>query len=196
MTLAAFLFSDYRRKVLALLLLHPSERYHQREVARLTGTISGTLSRELAKMVDVGLLLKVPVGNQMQYMANVECPIYDELASIIRKTDGWIDVLADSLQPLNNTIDFAFVFGSMASGNATPNSDIDLMVVGDVTFSDLITHLYPLQQVLGREINPKCYSSSEWHRVVREQGAFVRDVLNKPTLLVLGDKEYLGKIKD
>jgi predicted nucleotidyltransferase len=193
MTLATFLFSDYRRKVLALLLLRPDEHYHQREIARLTGTISGTLSRELAKMVEAGLLVKMPVGNQMQYKANLECPIFEELASILRKTDGWLDALADALKPLAETIEFAFVFGSMAKGNATSTSDIDLMVVGDSGFSDLITHLYPLQQSLGREINPKCYSVSEWNQLVAEQGAFVRDVLSKPTLFVIGEKEKFGE---
>jgi hypothetical protein len=99
MTLATFLFSDYRRKVLALLMLRPSESYHQRKIARLTGTISGTLSRELAKMVEVGLLVKMPVGNEMQYKANLECPIFEELASMLRKTDGWVEALADALKP-------------------------------------------------------------------------------------------------
>jgi predicted nucleotidyltransferase len=193
MTLASFLFSDYRRKVLALLLLRPDGHYHQREIARLTGTISGTLSRELAKMVEAGLLVKMPVGNQMQYKANLECPIFEELASILRKTDGWLDALSDALKPLAETIEFAFVFGSMAKGNATSTSDIDLMVVGDSGFSDLITHLYPLQQSLGREINPKCYSASEWNQLVAEQGVFVRDVLSKPTLFVIGEKEKFGE---
>ncbi|MEB0075831.1 nucleotidyltransferase domain-containing protein [Pseudomonas sp. CCI3.2] len=187
MTLATFLFSDYRRKVLALMLLHPDVQYHQREIARLTDTISGTLSRELAKMVKVGLLLKMPVGNQMHYKANVECPIFLELAGILRKTDGWVTALADSLKPLAESIEFAFVFGSMASGNATSSSDIDLMVVGDVSFSDLITQLYPLQTAIRREINPKCYSRGEWVRLMSEPSAFVRDVLNKPTLFLMGD---------
>ncbi|MEB0041295.1 nucleotidyltransferase domain-containing protein [Pseudomonas sp. MH10] len=193
MTLATFLFSDYRRKVLALLLLHPVERYHQREIARLTETISGTLSRELAKMVDAGLLLKMPVGNQMQYTANVECPIFEELASILRKTDGWLEALEKALNPVSESIEFAFVFGSMARGNATSSSDIDLMIVGDASFSDAITLLHPLQQSLGREINPKHYSASEWRRLVKEQGGFVRDVLSKPMLFVIGNKIDLLK---
>ena len=73
-----------------LLLLHAGRQYHQREIARLTGTLFGTLSRELTKRVDAGLLLKVPVGNHMHYRANRDCPIFEELASILRKTSGLI----------------------------------------------------------------------------------------------------------
>ncbi|MCH8847341.1 MAG: nucleotidyltransferase domain-containing protein, partial [Proteobacteria bacterium] len=39
--LAEILFKDYRRRVLALLLLNPDKRYHVREIARLTGTVAG-----------------------------------------------------------------------------------------------------------------------------------------------------------
>jgi len=58
MSLSALLFNEYRRKVLGLLLLHPDERYHLREISRLTGTQPGTLARELNKLAGAGLLLK------------------------------------------------------------------------------------------------------------------------------------------
>lgn len=44
------LFKDYRRKVLALLLRHPEQKYHVREIARLTNTVEGTLHKELSKL--------------------------------------------------------------------------------------------------------------------------------------------------
>jgi predicted nucleotidyltransferase len=74
----------------------------------------------------------------------------------------------------------------MANGNATSSSDIDLMVVGEASFGDLITHLYPLEKTLGREVNPNCYLASVWDRLVTEEGAFVSDLLSKPVLFVVG----------
>lgn len=194
MSLGSFLFSHYRRKVLSLLLLNPTEQYHQREIARLTGTISGTLSRELAKMVEAGVLQKVRVGNQVHYRANRDCSIFTELASILRKTDGWLQTLSEALQPLASRISAAFVFGSMASGKAGPDSDIDLMVIGDVSFSELVEALYPLQEILGREINPKQYPASEWFQMVKDPSGFVRDVLSKPKLFVIGSEADLGTV--
>ena len=196
MTLGEFLFSDYRRKVLALLLLHPERQYHQREIARLTGTISGTLSRELSKMVEAGLLLKSPVGNQMQYQANQDCVIFPELVGILRKTDGLVTPIADALAPLFGRIKTAFVFGSMATGKATANSDIDLLVIGEVNFGELITHLYPLQEVLGREINSKQYPEQEWFQLLAERGGFVRDLMAKPKLFVIGSERDLSPHKE
>lgn len=194
--LSAFLFSEYRRKVLALLLLHPEQQFHQREIARLTGTISGTLSRELSKMVEAGVLLKDRVGNQMHYRANQHCSIFPELVSILRKTDGLLETIAQALAPLAGRIKAAFVFGSTASGRATSESDIDLMVVGEASFSELLTHLYPLQESLRREINPKHYPEPEWFQLLTEQGGFVRDLIAKPKLFVIGSEEDLDLHKE
>ena len=117
--LAEILFKDYRKRVLALLLLNPDKRYHVREIARITGTIAGTLNKELARLADAGILTKVNIGNQVQYSADKQCPIYEELAGILRKTAGLVQVLANALVSLEEKIDVALVFGSMASDKAT-----------------------------------------------------------------------------
>jgi predicted nucleotidyltransferase len=135
--LADVLFKDYRRRVLGLLLLHPENTYHVREIARLTGTVAGTLHKELSKLADVGLLIKMAQGNQVAYQANKNCIVFDEIASILRKTSGIADVLAKALVPLVEQIEFAVVFGSVASGKAIAQSDIDLLVVGNLAFSEL-----------------------------------------------------------
>lgn len=193
MSLATILFTDYRRRVLGLLLLHPEQHYHVREIARLTGTVTGTLTRELAKLTEAGLLVKRQVGNQVQYTANRDCPVFEELASILRKTSGLADVLADALAPALAQIRCAFVYGSVASGRAGKFSDIDLLVIGDVDFSALISHLQPAQERLGREINPKVYSPAEWQALAGKGGAFVRDLLAKPKLFVIGGQDDLGE---
>lgn len=194
MTLSSVIFTDYRRRVLGLLLLHPEQRYYLREIARLTGTAPGTLTRELSKLVKAGVLSVKKVGNQAHYSANRECPIFAELAGILRKTSGLVDVLAEGLMPLAAQIEAAFVFGSMAGDKAGASSDVDLMVIGEAEFGEVVQQLYPLQQVLGREINPKLYSRAEWHKLVAGNSAFVRDVLGKPKLFVIGNEQSLGVI--
>lgn len=191
MMLGSVLFTDYRSRVLGLLLLHPDQRYYLREIARLTGTVPGTLKRELTKLVEAGVLNVTKVGNQAHYGANRDCPIFVELASILRKTSGLVDVLAEGLTPLAAQIEAAFVFGSMATGKASAGSDIDLMIIGETDYGKVVQHLHSLQQTLGREINPKLYSPAEWHKLVAGQSAFVRDVMGKPKLFVIGSEQSL-----
>jgi len=192
--LAALLFKEYRRRVLGLLLLHPDETYHVREIARLTGTVAGTLHKELARLAEAGILIKSVSGNQVRYGANREGLIFEELAAILRKTSGVVDVLADALALLADDIRLAFVFGSMASGKQTAGSDIDILVIGTSGFKAVVKALHPAETVLKREINPKVYSQSEWQRLLQAKDHFVKEVMDKPKLLVMGDEHEFGKL--
>ena len=188
-TLIDLLFKDYRRRVLGLLLLHPEKSYHVREIARLTGTVAGTLHKELSKLAEAGLLQKKTQGNQVSYQANRSSLIFEELASILRKTSGLADVLADALAAQLPDIEFAVVFGSVASGKASANSDIDLLIVGNINFGVAVKALYPAQQLLAREINPKLYTSSEWQLAREENGSFIRELLAKPIINIIGEMD-------
>lgn len=191
-TLIQLLFKDYRRRVLGLLLLHPDKAYHVREIARLTGTVAGTLHKELAKLAEVGLLQKLAQGNQVLYQANRQSLIFEELASILRKTSGIAEVLAEALTPHLQQIEFALVFGSVASGKATAASDIDVLIVGDIDFGEAVKALYPAQAVLGREINPKIYTVNEWRQARQENSAFIKEILTKPRINIIGDMDDFG----
>lgn len=184
--LAGLLFNDYRRRVLGLLLLHPDKKYHVREIARLTGTVAGTLHKELAKLAEAGVLTKEVSGNQVQYGADRNCIIFEELANILRKTTGIVDVLADALEPLAGKINTAFIFGSIAQGRETAGSDIDLLIIGNVSFKKTVTILHDAQETLHREINPKVYKKEEWMQLIRKKNAFAKDVMAGKKLFVLG----------
>lgn len=192
--LASLIFSDYRRRVLGLLLLHPDTTYHVRESARLTGTSAGTLHKELSKLTEGGVLRRQAVGNQVRYGANRDCPVFEELASILRKTSGLADVLADASSSVENQIDLAFVFGSLARGDQTANSDVDVMVVGELGFAAVVQLLHPVQEALRREINPVVYSLAEFRHRAVSGDSFIQEVLTKPKLFVVGNENELGKL--
>jgi predicted nucleotidyltransferase len=192
-SLSELLFPGYRRRVLALLLLHPEESLHGREIARRTGLPSGTLTRELTRLADAGLLKRERRGNQLLYSAERACPVFEEMASILRKTSGVAEVLAAALAPARDRIRAAFVYGSLASGRERAGSDADLMIVGDIGFGEAVRLLHPAQASLGREISPKVYGRTEWARKRRAPDAFLREVLAKPKIFVIGTEDELGK---
>ncbi len=190
--LADILFKEYRRRVLSLLLLRPGQSYHVREIARLTGTVPGTLHKELSKLAKAGVLEKSSQGNQVIYQANRNCLVSEELSSILRKISGVAESIREALSPLEDSIDVALVFGSVASGKATSDSDIDLLIVGSAGFSETVKALYPTQETLGREINPKLYSTKEWQAAQQENSAFIREILEKPVIKIMGGINELG----
>jgi predicted nucleotidyltransferase len=189
--LVDLLFTGYRRQVLGLLLLKPDQAWHVREIARLTHTQPGTLHKELTKLAQAGILQKTEQGNQLWYQADTRCVVFEELASILRKTSGLTDVLRQALLPVADQLQFAAVFGSVASGKATAASDIDLLLVGDLSFAEAVKHLYLAQQQLGREINPKLYSVAEWQKALAAPTGFITELLESPLLMIAGDKDDL-----
>jgi len=190
--LANALFTVTQQNVLSLLYLQPDKSFYIKEILRLTGMGVATIKRELDRMLGSGLISMVKIGNQHHYQANPSCPIDGELLGIVKKTFGLKDVVSNALTPISNKIDWAFIFGSVASGKETSTSDIDVMIIGDVRFSDIVKQIYPVQDSLGREINPKIYSKEEWFRLVDAEDAFIQEVISKPRIDILGDSNEFG----
>ena len=187
MSVSDLLFpNQYRRRVLAWLVMHPQEWVHLRELARSTGASAGTLKKELDALTKAGLLTSRKVGNQSQFCANTEHPVYPELSGLIRKTIGLCDLLTVALKPLTDQVKVAFVFGSMANGTEKTRSDVDVMVIGEDSFGEVVNALYDAQSILGREINPKVMTDQEWHANQAEGNVFVHELLRKPKLFIVG----------
>ncbi|MGY0611253.1 nucleotidyltransferase domain-containing protein [Luteimonas sp. A501] len=187
------LFGQTRQAVLAVLLLQPEANFHLRELARMTGSHAGTLGRELDKLVAAGLVLRREQGNQVRYQADRACSLYGELAAMFRKTHGAVPVLREALAPLAPVVKAAWIFGSVALGAEVAGSDVDLFVIGDAGFADVVRAIHPAQVELGREINPVVYSATEFRRKLATGDAFAKQLLDGPMLMVMGDRDDIGE---
>ncbi len=191
-----FMFSPYRRQVLAVLFLRPDERFHVRQLERMTGVSAGSLHRELKAMAESGLLLREKIGNQVFYQANLDCSIYEELAAIFRKTVGLTSLLQDALSDLSDEIQIAFVFGSMASGRQTAGSDLDICVLGRVSMLEVVRALSPVQETLQREVNPVVMTPKKFSDLSRKNDRFVTRVLSEPILFVKANRDELAELTE
>jgi uncharacterized protein len=188
------LFTKTQQRVFGLLFGRPDQRFHANEIVRQVGMGRGTVRRELERLSAAGLLTRVQDGNQHHYQANSASPIYAELVSITRKTFGLADVLREGLQSLGNSLQLAFIFGSMAKGGATIESDIDLMLVGDdLAYGDIIRLLQPLEEALRRKINPTLYSTHEFNNKLSARQSFLERVVNAPRIMIKGMTDDFGK---
>jgi len=194
--LVEILFGAYRRQVLGLLLLRPDESFYVREIARLTGISAGSLHRELKLLTEAGLLLRTTAGNQVRYQANRDCPIFDEMAGIFRKTAGLADVLRDLLEPMQRKIALALIFGSMAKGEAGAASDIDLLVVGSVPFASVVEACHAGSQRLGREVNPVVMTRAAFRKKRQDGDRFVSRIAREPRIILIGDESEFGKLAE
>ena len=191
--LATLLFGAYRRAVLARLLLRPEESLHVRELARAIGKPAGTLLRELKALATAGVLRSDRVGNQLRFQADPKCPIYEDLRSILKKTVGVADVLREALAPLAPRIRAAFVYGSVARGDERAGSDLDVMVVGDTGFGEVVQALEPARETLRREVNAVVVSALEFGKRLAAGEGFMKDVAAGDKIFILGGEDDLGK---
>jgi len=195
---AAVLFGRARRLILAWLLGHPDEAFFLRQLVRQTGLSPGSVQRELAALVSAGLVTRTTQGRQVYFRADRLSPVFPELQSLFLKTAGVADVLRDGLRSLADRITVAFVFGSAVRGELRNASDIDVLVVGDVSFGEVVGALSKAQRVLGREVNPTVYPPAEFRTKLRSGHHFLNAVLSEPHLFVIGDRndlEGLGRAK-
>ena len=137
--LGATLFGKTRRAVLSLLYGHPDEGFYLRQISRMTSVGMGALQRELKQLTEAGFLTRSVIGQQAFFKANPDCPVYRELRDIVFKTFGVADLLREALAPLADKIKAAFIYGSMAGDEFSQGSDVDVMVIGDISFADVVS---------------------------------------------------------
>jgi uncharacterized protein len=193
-TLGDLLFGQTRGRILALLYGMPDQAFFTRQIARQVGTSVGTVQRELETLSQVGLIERSATGMQVFYQANPEHPAYAELHSLIAKTAGAFHTLRSALAPLAKKIACAFVYGSMARGDENAGSDVDLMVIGNVSLDELLTQLTSAERDLGRSINPTVFSLKEFKSKLKAGNHFLKSVMRGEKVLLLGDENDLGKL--
>jgi predicted nucleotidyltransferase len=191
---AEALFGAYRRKTLAFLLLHPESSFYVREIGRITGIPAGSLHRELKRLATAGIITRKRVGNQVRYQANRDSPVFAELAGFFRKTTGLADVLQDALAGLGRSIELALVFGSMAQGIERFSSDVDVLVVGQASFVQLVQALASTSTELGREVNPVVMSKEVLRDKHLSGDRFVNRIISEPKLFIIGSEHDLGEL--
>lgn len=189
------LFGSTRRRVLGWLLGHPDQAYYLRELVRHIGGAVGAVQRELELLTASGLVRRDVRGKQVYFQANQKAAIFPELQGLFAKTVGLVDILRESLMPLADRIRVAFVFGSAARGELHASSDIDLFVVGEASFADVITAIQPAEKRLGRDVNPTVYSVDEFRAKVQAKHHFLTTVLAEPKMFVLGEGNQLPRIE-
>ena len=194
--LCSGLFGKTRQAVLALLYGRADSSFYTKQILDAVKIGRGTVQRELKNLTDTGIIIREVQGRQVYYRANARCPIFDELKSIVRKTFGMADVIRQSLATNADKIRVAFIFGSVARSTDDRRSDIDLMVVGKISFGDVVSLLTPAEQKLGREVNIVVYPIAEFKKKVKEDHHFVKTVLEEEKIFVIGDEDELRKLAE
>ncbi len=190
------LFGRTRRELLTILLGRPEQRFFFRELLRAVGGGSGAVQRELGLLTRAGLVYREQEGRQVYYSANRSAPVYPELKALIEKTAGAVDVLRTELGALlrEERVSAAFVYGSAARGQQTSGSDVDLMILGEVSLGEVVPMIRAAERRLGREVNPSLFPLGEFRKGIRRGSSFLKRVAAGPKLFLKGDDRELARL--
>lgn len=183
MGLADFMLSKRQQAILAPLLMHPGKTFGTVELIRKSGQGRGAGQVQIRKLLDAGVLKASRVGNQQRIEINSAFPLYEELRSLCRKSFGLAEAVRDALAPFAADIVEAFIFGSVATGKDSGDSDVDLMIVGTADFLELQSVMLALEKNLSRPVHLTLYSPDEWQVV--QSDPILEHIVASPRLQVL-----------
>lgn len=190
--LAESLFSRVQLRVLSLLFGQPERSFQGAELIRLAASGVGAVHREIKRLVSSGLVIEVPLGRRKLYRVNRSSPIFNELYSLILKTVGLKIPVRDALVPFTNSIHTAFIYGSIAMGDDSAWSDVDLLVVGEnLAYPDIISALQQVEQRINRKISVQMITLDELKEKRFSRNPFILNVLSKPRLFLIGSDNDL-----
>ena len=192
--LSAALFSRVQSRVLGIIFGQPDQEFQLTEIISKANSGRGAVQRELEKLTEVGIVAKAAYGNRKLYHANRDSPVFNELHQLVLKTVGIVDPLREALTPYRQFITSAFVYGSIAKGKDTAKSDIDVMIIGGLVYSEVFAALQQAEKHLGRPVNLNLMSISDWGRKVKARSSFVTEILDQPKLFVFGNEDELGSL--
>jgi predicted nucleotidyltransferase len=183
--------SEMQVRLLALLLLQPQRRWTLHELADAVGAPQSSVHRELSRAEGAGVISRDNTARPHRFVAATDAPVYPSLADLLRRTVG----VENELRVLLDRPDVAaaVIHGSWASGATRPDSDIDVLVVGDATLRELRRVIRGIERSAGRGIDLTLMREDEFRRLLDEGSSFAKRVVEEPLISLVGD---LGKLAD
>jgi predicted nucleotidyltransferase len=178
--------SEMQLELLGLLLLQPERSWTLQELARGLAAPSSSVHRELGRAEQAGIVTRDASTRPHRFAAATDDAFYEPLVGLLGRSVGVEQDLRAALDGQPGVL-AAVIHGSWAGGSRRPDSDIDVLVVGEVDLRDLRRHLRPIGERAGRTLDLTVVAIEELQRVVRDRSSFARRILETPTIPLIGD---------
>lgn len=180
--------SKTRVALLCRLMMNPDRSYYIRELSRELDLPYSALYKEIKNLVSLGILSEEKKGKITLVSVNKNLPYFTEIKRLLVKTAGLGDLVRTKLSGLGRVI-YALIYGSVATGEESESSDIDLLIIGDVGDEAVLKATSEIEEELGREVNYIRWTEKEFMRRVRGRHHLLADTASKPVIMVMGEED-------
>lgn len=174
--------------VLLFFLLQPSEKAYLSQIVDSTGKTLILVQRTLKRLVETGLILKSIHHRKAYYRADLKHVAYEDIKQLIIKAKIFSKSFQDDIQSINDNITYGFIFGSFAKGTNTLASDVDIFLIGNLTYHDTGSFIFKLGRELTQEVNVVIFTPQEFSLAIKHKNSFILNILNEPKIWLFGDK--------
>lgn len=172
--------------LLALVLGEPERSWTVSELSRRVGAPYQTVSKEVRRLKETGVVTTREVGRSRLIRANGESPYVGPLTELVALAFGPPAIVEAELGKVAG-VDRLFIYGSWAARHAgepgPPPNDIDVLVLGKPDRDDLYDAARRAEQHLGREVNVTIRPTRAWPKA---NDGFARTVKSRPLLELAG----------
>lgn len=174
--------------------LHGDQPQHVRALQRHCGLSMSSLNRELRRLETRGLVRREKIGGRVLYRAADDHPRWKALRHLIRDFADPAEVVEEAIAGVEG-VEAAFVFGSTVRGDAREDSDVDVLVVGELDGeSRLGHHAAEASILLGRPVEIRTYTREKLNRQLQAGNAVLRRILEGPKRWIIGDERLLSGV--
>ena len=191
--------SKTRVKLLHLFLNNPGKSFYVREITRLIDEQINSVRRELANMLNVGIITSDTAENKLYYSVEQRYEHYLALKAIFsddvsdknqskESIGGWESVVQDI-----PGLRLALASGVLVKGSASP---IDLLLVADEVSSSVKKAIKEIEKRAGRELNYSIVTHEEFYYRLSVRDKFITQILGGKHRVIIDTDALLSRRKE
>lgn len=191
--------SKTRVKLLQLFYSNPNRSYYVREITRKIDEQINSVRRELANLLNIGIILSDTNNNRLYYEVNQKYEFYDPLAAIFGGVSSKDKVATqkkatvakssepDDMKQLGN-VELAIYTGQFTRDES---SGVDFLLVGDVNQNALNKFISELETSEGKELRYVLMTPSEFDYRRQIKDRFIVTVIESKKQVLIDKNNIL-----
>lgn len=159
-----------------------------------TGKALIQVQRTLKRLVETGLVLKITQHKKSSYRADLKHVAFKDIKHLAIKAKIFSDTFEKEIAHLSKRVEYGFIYGSVAKGTSTFQSDVDILLIGELDYKDARSFMYKLGRELAQEVNVIIFSQKEFLKKLERENSFVTDVAKGQKIWLFGDEDEFEKM--